>query len=116
MPIGTIRNETLARELLETLDMLSGLHAGYRPAHAKGLMCSGMFSPSAARLTRASHAIKSSTPVTVRFSNASKCEEVRRSAEANPHEFHARSILRSHIVQVHERQRGQSARAISHPA
>lgn len=44
---------------------------GFRPAHAKGLMCAGTFAASseAAKLTRAPHASRPSTPVTVRYSN-----------------------------------------------
>jgi len=62
---------TLIADILDTLDKLSGgVHAGFRPAHAKGLMYSGTFTPSAgaANLTRAPHAARPSTPVTVRFS------------------------------------------------
>src|SRR5690348_16654212 len=71
MPTGTIGNPALAQELLDALDALSGLHPGKRPAHAKGLMCSGTFTPSAeaAKLTRAPHAKAPSTPVTVRYSD-----------------------------------------------
>jgi len=69
---GTIKNPALAEQLLEAFDALSGLHPGFRPAHAKGLMCSGTFTPSpeAAKLTRAPHANRPSTPVTVRFSDS----------------------------------------------
>src|SRR5262245_48109011 len=72
MPTGTITNQALAQQLLDAFDAASGLHPGFRPAHAKGLMCSGMFTPSpeAAKLTRAPHASRPSTPVTVRYSNA----------------------------------------------
>src|SRR5437870_13277230 len=72
MPTGTIRNPALAQELLNALDALSGLHPGFRPAHAKGLMCASLFTPSAeaAKLTRAPHASRPSTPVTVRYSNS----------------------------------------------
>jgi len=72
MPTGTITNLTLAQQLLDALDALSGLHPGFRPAHAKGVMCSGTFTPSpeAAKLTRAPHASRPSTPVTVRYSIA----------------------------------------------
>lgn len=72
MPAGTYTNLALAEQLLETLDALSGPHPGFRPVHAKGLMCSGTFTPSpqAAKLTRAPHASKPSTPVTVRYSDA----------------------------------------------
>jgi catalase len=72
MPTGTLGNPALAEQLLEALDALSGLHPGFRPAHAKGLMCSGTFTPSpeAAKLTRAPHASRPFTPVTVRYSNS----------------------------------------------
>jgi catalase len=72
MPIGTLSNPALAQQLLDAFDALSGLHPGFRPAHAKGLMCSGTFTPSpeAAKLTRAPHASRSSTPVTVRYSDS----------------------------------------------
>src|SRR5436853_5761416 len=65
-------NPALMQQLLDALDVLSGLHPGFRPAHAKGLMCSGTFTPSpeAAKLTRAPHASRPSTPVTVRYSNS----------------------------------------------
>ena len=46
MPTGTIANPALAQELLDAIDALFGLHPGFRPAHAKGLMCSGTFTPS----------------------------------------------------------------------
>ncbi|HZY90751.1 MAG TPA: catalase, partial [Gemmataceae bacterium] len=62
----------LIPQLLDAFDALFGLHPGFRPAHAKGLMCSGTFTPSpeAARLTRAPHASRPSTPVTVRYSDS----------------------------------------------
>jgi catalase len=65
-------NPALTQQLLEALDALSGYHPGFRPAHAKGLMCEGTFAPSpeAAKLTRAPHASRPSTPVTVRYSDS----------------------------------------------
>lgn len=62
---------TLISDLLAVLDRLTGgVQAGFRPAHAKGTMYAGTFSPSpdAAGLTRAPHASRPETPVTVRFS------------------------------------------------
>jgi catalase len=72
MATGTITNPTLAQQILEAFDAAGGLHPGFRPAHAKGLMCTGTFTPSpeAAKLTRAPHANRPSTPVTVRYSDS----------------------------------------------
>ena len=62
----------LSQKLLEQFDAIFGLHAGFRPAHAKGFMLSGTFTPSAraASLTRAPHIERAWTPITVRFSNS----------------------------------------------
>jgi catalase len=64
-------SDTLIRELLEGFDALFGLHPGFRPVHAKGVLCSGAFTPAAqaTALTRAPHVGRSSTPVLVRFSD-----------------------------------------------
>ena len=65
---------TLINDLLAVLDTLSGgVHPGFRPVHAKGTMYAGMFvpAPGAADLTRAPHAARPSTPITVRFSTSS---------------------------------------------
>lgn len=72
MPVGTYTNRLLAEQLLSALDALFGLHPGFRAAHAKGLMCTGTFrpAPEAAKLTRAPHATRPSTPVTVRYSDS----------------------------------------------
>jgi catalase len=62
----------LSEDLLRQFDTIFGLHPGFRPAHAKGVMLRGTFSPSpeALSLTRAPHVIRDSTPVTARFSNS----------------------------------------------
>jgi catalase len=62
----------LSRSVIEGFDKAGGgPHAGYRPAHAKGILLTGVFTPSAgaASLTRAPHVAAVSTPVTVRFSD-----------------------------------------------
>ena len=72
MPTATVTNPTLSKDLLDVLDVLAGgVHAGLRPAHAKGLMCEGTFTPApeAPQLTRAPHASRASTRVTVRYSD-----------------------------------------------
>jgi catalase len=62
----------LSQDLLQQFDTIFGLHPGFRPAHAKGTMLTGRFTPSrgAASLTRAPHINRESTSVTVRFSNS----------------------------------------------
>jgi catalase len=63
----------LVTDLLGVLDQLSGgAHPGFRAVHAKGLMWTGTFTPSreAAELTRAPHAARPATPVTVRYSDS----------------------------------------------
>jgi catalase len=63
---------TLGQNILQQFDTIFGLHPGFRPAHAKGMMLTGTFAPSrdAASLSRAPHLNRESTPVTMRFSNA----------------------------------------------
>jgi catalase len=66
-------SSALVTDLLAAFDKLAGgTHPGFRPVHARGLMYSGTFTPSpdAAKLTRAPHASRPTTPVTVRFSLA----------------------------------------------
>ena len=62
----------LSEELLKQFESIFGAHPGFRPAHAKGAILTGTFSPApdAAALTRAPHLQQASTPVSVRFSNS----------------------------------------------
>src|SRR5271156_2170824 len=63
---------TLSRNVLEAFDKADGgVHPGFRPAHAKGILLTGTFTPSAeaASLTRAPHIQRKSSPVTVRLSD-----------------------------------------------
>src|SRR5215469_10767974 len=63
---------TFSRETIAVFDKANGgVHPGFRPAHAKGILLRGMFTPSpeAASLTRAPHLQPGSTPVTTRFSD-----------------------------------------------
>ena len=63
---------TLSRDTIDAFDKVDGgVHPGFRPAHAKGILLTGAFTPSkeALSLTRAPHIQRLSTPVTVRFSD-----------------------------------------------
>src|SRR5437773_12266570 len=93
---------TLIADLLGVLDELSGgVHPGFRPAHAKGLMCIGTFSPSpeAAGLTRAPHATRPSTPVTVRYSNSTGIPTIPDNdpAKSGPRGIAIRFYLADHV-------------------
>ncbi|PPQ75689.1 hypothetical protein CVT26_001523 [Gymnopilus dilepis] len=61
-----------SRELVAQLHSIFGEHPGFRPAHAKGVLLSGTFTPSAeaAKLSAAPHFNNPSTPIIVRFSNS----------------------------------------------
>jgi catalase len=73
MPLSTDQKLlTLSHEIIAGFDKADGgIHPGFRPAHAKGILLTGVFTPSpeAASLTRAPHIHRSSTPVTLRFSD-----------------------------------------------
>jgi catalase len=62
----------LSNEILQKFETLFGAHPGFRPAHAKGIMLHGTFTPTAeaATLSKAPHFNQPSTPATVRFSNS----------------------------------------------
>jgi catalase len=62
----------VAKETLSLFDQANGgLHPGFRPAHAKGILIRGRFTPAsgARSLTSAPHLQRESTPVSVRFSD-----------------------------------------------
>jgi catalase len=97
MPDFKIHNADLARQLIGALDVLSSKEQpGFRPAHPKGAMCSGTFTPSpeAASLTRAPHASRPSTPVTVRYSNSSGSPTI---ADNNPQSVPKGFAVRFHL-------------------
>ena len=65
--------EPVIRQIVEAMRTLAGPHPGFRPVHAKGLVCSGTFraSAEAPRVTRAPHFAGQSVPTIVRFANSS---------------------------------------------
>lgn len=90
----------LANDLLQMFDQLFGLHPGFRAAHAKGLMLTGSFTPSAAArsLTRAAHIQRNSTPVTVRFSNSTGLPQIPDNVgDSNPRGLAIRFHLAEHV-------------------
>jgi catalase len=90
----------LAEDLLRQLQAMFGPHPGFRPAHAKGLMLTGSFTPaaSAQELTRAPHITRASTPVTARFSNSTGLPALPDNvADANPRGLAIRFNLAEHV-------------------
>jgi catalase len=81
------------------------LHPGFRPVHAKGAMLTGTFqpTPAAASLTRAPHLNQPSTPVSVRFSDATGIPVIPdNDPNSNPHgigvRFHIAERVHTDII------------------
>ena len=90
----------LSEELLQQLDTIFGLHPGFRPAHAKGAMLTGTFTPSpgADYITRAPHIQREATPVTVRFSDSTGLPLIPdNDPNANPRGIAIRFHLAEHV-------------------
>jgi catalase len=64
---------TVVAQLVETMRVLAGPHPGFRPVHAKGIVCTGTFrgSEQARSVSRALHLQGQTVPSVIRFSNAS---------------------------------------------
>jgi catalase len=92
----------LSRETIAVFDKANvGVHPGFRPAHAKGILVRGTFTPSAeaASLTRAPHLHRNSTPATVRFSDFAGIPTVADNdpQSAGPRGFAVRFHLAEHV-------------------
>ena len=90
----------LADDLLHQFDHMFHPQPGFRPAHAKGLMLTGTFTPGpkATSLSRAPHILRASTPVTVRFSNSSAMPQIPDNIpDANPRGMAIRFNLAEHV-------------------
>lgn len=102
MPLSTDdKMLKLSRDVIAAFDRAAGgVHPGFRPAHAKGVLLTGTFipAPNAAVLTRAPHAQRASTPVTVRFSDFAGIPSVPDNDPqgASPRGFAARFHLAPH--------------------
>jgi catalase len=91
---------TLANDILHQFDAIFGVHPGFRPAHAKGAMFTGTFTPAAGgtRLTKAPHVTRPSTPVTARFSNSTGIPVMPdNDPNARPHGLAVRFHLGEHV-------------------
>jgi len=89
-----------SRDALQAFDDLFGLHAGFRPVHAKGILLSGTFTPSSSvkTLTHAPHVSRPSIHVVVRFSDFAGIPTVPDYDEnASPRGFAVRFYLAEHV-------------------
>src|ERR1700685_1346227 len=61
----------LSQEIAEVMFQVAGNHPGYRPVHAKGIVCQGTFTASkeAQEISRAAHLAGGAIPLTIRFSD-----------------------------------------------
>jgi catalase len=66
-------SDALSEQLVDSINASYGVHPGYRAAHAKGVLCAAVFTPTAeaARLSRAPHFAGPDVRAHVRFSNGS---------------------------------------------
>jgi catalase len=90
----------LSEDLIKAFNTLFGLHPGFRPAHARGAMLTGIFTPApgADSFTRAPHITRPSVPVTVRFSSSTGIPLIPDTdPNANPRGFAIRFNLAEHV-------------------
>src|SRR5215475_7638957 len=75
---GAAASGPVIAQLVETMRALAGSHPGFRPVHAKGIVCAGTFrgAPEARRVCRAPQLQGQVVPTVIRFSNASGDPEV----------------------------------------
>ena len=71
--MATTTTPDTIRQIVDTLQTLAGPHPGFRPVHAKGMVCSATFraSAEAAGMSRALHFAGPPVPATIRFANSS---------------------------------------------
>jgi catalase len=101
MPLPTDQNLlNLSDKILATFTQIFGEHPGIRPAHGKGTLLSGAFTPTAAAadLSIAAHFQQASTPVLVRFSDSTGLPDIPDTdPNALPKGIAIRFILGEHV-------------------
>ena len=89
-------DKDLAQQIFDTMLKVPGNQPGFRPVHAKGIVCHGTFAPTAdaASLSRAAHFQSTSVPVIVRFSDGAHSPSIAdNSPDANPRGMAIRFLL-----------------------
>jgi catalase len=90
----------LGEDVIKQFDLMFGQHPGFRPAHARGVLLTGTFTPTpqAQALTRAPHVTRETTPVWVRFSNSTGLPQIPDTdPNANPRGMAIRFQLAEHV-------------------
>ncbi|OAG41928.1 hypothetical protein AYO21_03931 [Fonsecaea monophora] len=97
MPLSTNdKTNDTAATLVKTLQGAFHTPPGFRPAHARGILLNGTFTPTseASSLSVAHHFNASSTPIIVRFSNSTGIPQIPDNAgDANPRGIAIRFVL-----------------------
>lgn len=98
MPTEAGPTTAITEEVLQAFDNLNGFQPGFRSAHAKGILLAGRFipAPGATSLTRAPHLKRRSTPVTVRFSDATGLPTI---ADNDPNASPRGMAIRFHLAE-----------------
>ncbi|HEV3236963.1 MAG TPA: catalase family peroxidase [Gemmataceae bacterium] len=68
---GTSQGKSVEEQIFDIQRAVAGPHPGFRPVHAKGIICSGNFvaTPGARKISRAAHLQGNPIATTIRFSN-----------------------------------------------
>ncbi|KAK9423789.1 putative Catalase-like domain-containing protein [Seiridium unicorne] len=93
-----------SKEIVQTLHSIFGPHPGFRPAHAKGVLLHGSFTPTEAAksFSKAPHFSHPSTPVLVRFSSSTGIPNLPDTdPNGNPRGFAIRFVLAESPRRVH---------------
>ncbi|KAI9811440.1 MAG: hypothetical protein M1827_005423 [Pycnora praestabilis] len=101
MPLSSDKQvNEVSKRLVSELQTISGKHPGYRPAHARGAMLYGTFTPTAEAktLSTALHFNHPSTPITARFSSSTGMPQIPdNDPNANPRGLAIRFNLGDHV-------------------
>jgi catalase len=75
---GDEPEKSVPEQIVDTMNLLFGKHPGFRSAHAKGIVCEGVFTAdaSAATLSKAPHLQGQEVKVTVRFSDSTGVPDI----------------------------------------
>jgi catalase len=72
---GSAAPGTVVAQIVEAMRALAGSHPGFRPVHAKGIVCSGTFrgAPDIPRVSRAPHLKGQAVPTVIMRAGIRTC-------------------------------------------